>query len=174
MPAISLPFWIFAVAVGLPSASLCWLVLSLIFKRRKRLRHLAYQARLSSLIRPVGGRFQQDLIALQIDAVFNGLVALVETERLKLKRLMLNNAAEQVLESSGRDARPEAENDQWDTPAADHANPLERQVARCAAEGNTPDGIANQLGLSQAEVELAIKMQRSCTAQAERKLEAVA
>ena len=33
-------------------------------------------------------QFQQSLICLQIDAVFNGLVALIETERIKLKALM--------------------------------------------------------------------------------------
>jgi hypothetical protein len=177
MPSISLPLWIFAVAVGLPSASLCWLVLSLIFRRRKRVRLLASQAQLSSLPRPQGisGRFQQDLIALQIDAVFNGLVALVETERIKLKRLMLNNAPEQVqvFDSSSGAARPEIEIDEWETPAADH-NQIERQIARCAAEGNAPDGIANHLGLSMAEVELAIKMKRARGAHSERKLEAVA
>ena len=109
MPSISLPLWIFAVAVGLPSASLFWLVLSLVFKRRKKVRRLASQARLASLPRPqqIGGQFQQNLIALQIDAVFNGLVALVETERLKLKALMLNGAMDQVFDSGRGDDRPE-------------------------------------------------------------------
>ena len=171
MPSVSLPLWIFAVAVGLPSASLCWLVLSLILKRRKKIRRLASQAQLSPLPqpRPIAGQFQQNLIALQIDAVFNGLVALVETERLKLKTLMLSSVTEQVLDLGCGDVRSEPEVDEWDTPAEDRAS-IDQQIARCAAAGKTPNSIANHLGLSLAEVDLAIKMQQS----SRRKLEAVA
>ena len=171
MPSISLPLWIFAVAVGLPSVSLFWLILSLILRRRKKVRRLASQARLSSMPRPqpIVGQFQQNLIALQIDAVFNGLVALVETERLKLKTLMLNSATEQMFDSGRGDGRHQPEVNEWDAPEEREAS-IDQQIARCAAAGKTPDGIANHLGLSLAEVELAIKMQQS----SERKLEAVA
>ena len=113
---------------------------------------------------PRPGSFQQDLEALQIDTVFNGLVALIETERIKLKALIGNKV-------------PGVNNELND--AQSHESPIiekfpSQQRARVEFPEKEPDNMDEHLGLSLAEVELAMKVQASRMAHTGRKLEAVA
>jgi len=51
---------------------------------------------------------------------------------------------------------------------------IDQQIAQIAASGERPADIANQLGISLAEVDLAMKMQATRNPQGGRRLEAVA
>ena len=117
--------------------------------------------------------FLQNLMCQQIDAVFNGLAALIETERIKLKSMIVPMASPVVAEPSSSRVDQGANRAQSDRPGAQEAD-IGQQVLQFAAAGQNPAGIANQLGISLAEVNLAMKMQASRNPQAGRKLEAVA
>lgn len=181
MTLISLPIWAFSAAVGIPSISLFWLVLSLI--RRKRKARQAHPKPANATPWPerqiLTDQFRQNLNAIQIDAVFNGLVALIETERLKLKALMGINI---MPETSQETLTPDSRNERMENTAAqpnpeDHHAPcrdIDQQIAQCAADGKNPAAIAGQLGLSLAEVDLAMKIRASKAQKNTRKLEAVA
>ena len=175
MVTIDLPIWIIIAAVAVPGLYLFGRVFLIALKRRKSRKKLASQPESAAYMQPhmPSGRFRQDLMALQIDAVFNGLVALIETERLKLKALVRNNALPGRPESRDGHADPDQGDDVWETiPAEESA--INPPVARQAATGSNPDGIANHLGLSLAEVDLAMKMQAARMPHTGRKLEAVA
>ncbi len=175
MTTISLPVWMLATAVGIPSICLTWLVCALIRKRRKARRSaLAQDAAAPFPGQPLpSSQFQQSLLCLQIDAVFNGLVALVETERIKLKSLMqpmVSNVTDDP--RALRIDQGEATEDRDSPDMQDVA--IDQQIAQIAASGKNPAGIASQLGISLAEVDLAMKMQAARRSQSGRKLEAVA
>lgn len=165
MAIISIPLWMFIGAVGLPSVCLIWLVVSLVRKRRKLRLRSASPETIATTMAPYAhfGRFQQDLVALQIDAVFNGLVALIETERIKLKTLIGNNLSCTM---------PECGAELDERPAIDSATIRQRNSTE--SPENDPADAEGHLGLSLAEVELAMKVQASRTPHTGRKLEAVA
>lgn len=180
MTIISLPIWILAAAIGTPSLCLLWLVLSLI--RRKRSARRTLSRRTNDLQqfeqRLHADQFHQSLSSLQIDAVFNGLVALIETERIKLKAMMgVNPSLAAFAETpscsvSSGDANPSPARAEESDDAIDDA--IDQQIVQYAAEGQNPAAIASHLGLSLAEVDLAMKMRAAKASKPGRKLEAVA
>ena len=107
MQTITLPIWAFATAVGLPGICLIWMIIALVRSLRKAdiEASLAPAIQLTNASTSNPGRFSQELIALQIDTVFSGLVALIETERIKLKTLMGHSATD----SGGYAASPPCE-----------------------------------------------------------------
>ena len=163
MTIISIPLWIFITAVGLPSFCLIWLVAS--FLRRLKSGPAAPEANLEPMNAYTRQAcFQQDLEALQIDAVFNGLVALIETERIKLKALIANNVSDVKNELNDAQSHENPTIEKFASPQKTHAESSEKE----------PDNMDEHLGLSLAEVELAMKVQASRMAHTGRKLEAVA
>ncbi len=176
MTTISLPIWILVAAVGTPCICLFWLVVSLMRRKRMTRPELSKFAATSQWLeqRTAPDQFQQNLIGLQIDAVFNGMVALIETERIKLKSLMSINAAPGPVAAQSCGNPNSKDKETWDSMAEDNAATIDQQVAQWASKGENPTGIATHLGLSLAEVELAMKMRTSRTSNGGRKLEAVA
>ncbi len=124
----------------------------------------------------VHSEFHQDLLALQIDTIFNGLVAIIETERLKVKSLLDHS----IIQNKDSKIKPSdlKEEIQWEEMDEDDDNDdnmdIGQRIVECSVSGMNPGEIARQLGISQAEVALAMKMLGNSSQQAPRKLEAVA
>lgn len=117
-------------------------------------------------------QFQQDLLALQIDTIFNGLVALIETERLKVKSLLDHSISHPNAASNEQSAFQETL--QWQQDCEEEDMDIGRRIVECSESGMKPGEIARQLGISQAEVSLALKMLGKLSRSGPQKLEAVA
>jgi hypothetical protein len=118
--------------------------------------------------------FRQDLLSMQIDAVFNGLNAIIESERIKINTLLSNGAG---LETAPVRSQPHLQPRTICKPLenTDEQIPnLDEQIANLADSGGQPEEIADETGLSQAEVELALKMRSTRAAAQPRRLQAVA
>jgi len=175
---VSQPVWILVALIGVADILILAWCIALIRRNRKQHHRDGTRdgfAPFSEHPLPVG-QFQQDLTFLQIDAVFDGLAALIETERVKLKS-MIQPAAAPV-----RAASPPAQEAPEDTRAfEDNAPqapisepPLDQQITRIADSGMKPAAIASRLGISLAEVNLALRMRDGARSVSGYKLEAVA
>lgn len=176
MQTITLPIWAVAAAAGLPGIGLIWLLVLRVCRRHKA-EHTATQHQVTSHMpvrTPDSGLFAQNLLAMQVDTVFNGLVALIETERLKLNTLLNQSPFPGTPIQPVPPAQENSKADEAGMSGADGTgSPVSQQVAEAMASGQGADGVAAQLGLSRAEVELAMKLNRSQTTTPHRKLEAV-
>jgi len=177
MTTITVSLWVFALTIGIPGFCLLWLVGRLILKKRKsrKEKRLNMALRLHEDQSNVARRqFHNDLLMLQVDAVFNGLNAILETERIKIKTL-LNNSGAMGFEPAAftMDA------------CAGKEMPLQRELTRdqhaadeIPADHDAAEGLVNETSddnrLSQSELELAMKMRASRQRDRSRKLEAVA
>ncbi len=176
MSEITIPIWLLALSGGLPCLSFISLLLFILRKIRKPNKELFVQIPTTPEedATPQPHQFHRDLLVQQIDAVFNGLNAIIETERVKINTL-LNNPM-----SSCMDApllQQETQPHRLVQPVeqrCETAPSLEEQIAKIAAIGGQPEELADEIGLSQAEVELALQMHSSREALQHRKLEAVA
>ena len=176
MTTISLPMWVLATGVGLPSICLFWLVLSLV-RRKHQTRREFVEPKYAALWpgqQLAVDQFQQNLMEMQIDAVFDGLTALIESERVKLKSLMSippasGTRAGQAFEPNANlNAAAASRRFEQDVPATDHG------ISSSAENRAHADVITSLSGLSRVEMELAGKMKASRASNAGRKLEAVA
>ncbi len=173
----SLPIWILVGVVTF--ADICLLFWCFTLMRRSRntnLRAAIPEEAMAGFEQPriPAHQFQHNLVDLQIDAVFDGLAALIDTERIKLKSLLGQMASPNSCAPRPQDAGPEESEDRIGDVVEEQAADLAQQIAQIAASGQRPAGIANQLGISLAEVELAMKMQATRRTAAPTKLEAVA
>ena len=175
LTTITQPIWVLVGVIGIADICLlCW-CLTLMRRSRKADRRASVQDENSTIMEQwaPSNQFQQNLICLQIDAVFNGLTALIDTERIKLKSLLGHMASPDLALSQPCRADQSKANEQHDFSEEQTAT-IAQQIVQFAASGEKPAGIANQMGISLAEVELAMKMQAARRAPAGRKLEAVA
>jgi hypothetical protein len=183
MTDINIPIWLFAVSAGVPALSFLGLLFFLLRRIRKPYRQMLDEVPISFDEAPMSFKqepqssnrpFRQDLLSMQIDAVFNGLSAIIESERIKMNSLLSNEAG---LEAAPVRPQPHL---QPRTPCqpletADEPSPsLDEQIANLAGCGEQPEQIADETGLSQAEVELALKMRSTRAAAQPRRLQAVA
>ena len=122
------------------------------------------------------GQFQQNLTCMQIDAVFDSLTALIETERVKLKTMIHPSVAQVRTASTYPRETPDEKLDvtvkQSRSPMPEP--PLDQQIVNIADSGMKPATIADRLGISLAEVNLALRLRTGATSMAGCKLEAVA
>jgi hypothetical protein len=161
MTTISLPLWMIITAVGLPSIGLVWVFGSLL-KRKRALRKEVSENHLFSPFveyRQPLNSFQQNLINQQIDAVFNGLVALIETERFKLKSMLRINGNAGIVDASyaGLHCQPNDPNDRQDRQSKNINQSINNKIV--AKESD--DEIAVHSELSQAELDLVKTMQQA-------------
>lgn len=178
MTSISVPLWIFACSTAIPIFCLLWLLGMLIKKIRKPetdiLGNAALQYFDTHQAKP--SQFHNDLLTLQIDAIFNGMNAIIETERIKIRSL-LNGSGHTDLNAAGLDqsrcAIPEME-PRTASAAKENSPSFEQHIADYSASGQAPDDIANEMGMSQSEVELAMMMRSLREKPQDRKLVAVA
>lgn len=176
MTDITLPIWLFAVSAGVPCISFLSLLVFILRKIRKPHKDLFVNLSTESKeeVHPQRQQFHHDLLAMQIDTIFNGLTAIIESERLKMNAL-LNNPVPANLDTIPTPS-PSYQN-LGAQPVQRVSEPppsLESQIATIAATGGQTDEIADEMGLSQAEVELALQMRSSRKSMEHRKLEAVA
>ncbi len=175
MTEITIPIWLLALSAGVPCFSFICLLLFILRKIRKPNKELfiQMQAEPKGDVQPQRHQFHHDLMALQIDAVFNSLNAIIETERVKLNTLLCN-ATSLAKDRVHPVQHPQARQLFHPTEQACEAPAsLEDKIATIATAGGQPGEIADEMGLSQAEVELALQM-RSSRATMGHKLEAVA
>lgn len=178
MTTISVPFWIFACSMGIPMLSLLWLLGMLIKKIRKPEKDILGNVALQYLNthQATNSQFHNDLLSRQIDAVFNGMNAIIETERIKIRSLLsgngnigLNTASVHKSPCVLSEMKP-----QTAPVAEENDTSLEQRIANYSASGNQLDDIANEMGISQSEVELAMTMRSLREKPQDRKLVAVA
>lgn len=185
MFSVTIPLLLIVIAAGLPSLTLCLLIFQLIRLRRKKREQNLVQARSAMAVQPqscfegFGGHIHQELMEQQIDAVFNALVTVLETERLKLKALMGHPLPTLATPFQHAFQHPEEKNADRNIPSESEEQPaaeptLGQQVAAMSQEGMTAAEIARQLGLSQAEITLAMKMSAGGKGRVGRKLQALA
>jgi len=175
LTTITQPIWVLVGVIGIADICLlCW-CLTLMRRSRRADRRVSVQDEMATIMGQwaPSNQFQQNLICLQIDAVFNGLTALIDTERIKLKSLLGHLASPDLPVAQPSRTDPIKANEPHDRPGEQSAN-ITQQIVQFAASGEKPAGIANQMGISLAEVELAMKMQTTRRPAAGRKLEAVA
>lgn len=176
MTDITIPIWLFAVSAGIPCLSFLGLLLFFLRKIRKPYKDMLVEDPLQSKEAPrsLNGPFHLDLLSMQIDAVFNGLNAIIETERIKINTLLSNSVAHgsdsvqlQSYPLHRTEARVPGKNKEG-SPGMDE------YIADLADAGGQPEEIAEEMGLSMAEVELALKMRANRQRSQQRRLEAVA
>ena len=166
---ISLPAWMIITAVALPTTCLFMLVFRLWRQKSKRKALLKKQAEPVKAPQPAPAaadtsvdfteQINRQVLSQHIDAVFNALIAVIETERIKLKALSGRLSTREVL-SMTRDvsAAPATQQDRKTVEAPSDANSLGRSIADLAAQGLGAEEIARRMGLSKNEVALAIHM----------------
>jgi hypothetical protein len=176
---VSQPVWILVTLIGVADILILLWCIALIRRNRKlndrednRDEFAAYPGQ------PMFNcQFQQSLIGLQIDAVFDGLAALIETERMKLKSMISPVAAPIRAETVSVHEPLQGTHDFMEgvsRPPVHEEPPLDQQIARIADSGMKPAAISARLGISLAEVNLALRMRTSAKTAAGCKLEAVA
>lgn len=163
----SIPFWLFGTIVGVICFGLLATALAIGYKVRRLRSQKGRDAEIiGRATAMLNNHFQHNLLGMQVDAVFDSLSALIETERIKLKALVAP-----TLPSMPVPQRPQAPAaaQMQDEPAT---RALEDQKAD-PDHGSASDRHPSGSHLSKAERELVEKM-RSFQAERHRKLEAVA
>jgi hypothetical protein len=175
---ISQPVWILVTLIGVADILIFAWCITLIRRNRNRQQVEDTPDEFAFLPeQPVSsGQFQQNLTCMQIDAVFDGLAALIETERIKLKALIHPATAPARDEpASPQNVREDIHDFTSDASRSPQQElPLDEQIARIADSGMKPAAIAGRLGISLAEVDLALRMRNSAKSATGYKLEAVA
>jgi hypothetical protein len=173
---VSIPIWPIITTAGLPAVLLLVIGLWLIrLKRRSKQRRMMRRSPEPSV--GFDGRVHQQLLEQQIDAVFNTLITIIETERVKLKALVgysvpsAEAAQTESLKYTTRyDDSPMESNHLIEPPDRS----LGLSIAAMSKKGMTAEQIARRLGLSESELSLAVKMNNSRKAGVGGKMRAVA
>lgn len=166
---LSIPFWLFGTIVGVICFGLLATALAIGYKVRKLKSRKGQDAQSFGMATAMlNNHFQQNLLDMQVDAVFDSLNALIETERIKLKSLVAPTL--QSLPASAPPKRPASEQTQTQDEAS--AQVLVEPETD-PKDGPAADGPQTPSGLSRAERDLVEKIQ-SFKAENHQKLEAVA
>ena len=177
---ITIPLYAMLAAVGLPILLLGLLMIRLLRLKLRRNERNFVQCQISQpqhQFEDFNAQIHQEILEQQIDAVFNVLVTVLETERVKLKALVTHsqptfgNAPRQPkanpisVEKSGIDDSDEQQESEIS---------IGQQVAGLSKEGMAAAEIAKRLGLSQSEITLALKMNSGRKGSLGKKVHAVA
>jgi hypothetical protein len=171
MTSITLPFWIFALSFGVP----IFLFLCLMGFFLCKIRHPKKNQFATLSMQQLGNsQFHSDLLCSQIDTIFSGLNAILESERLKIQALLghgninLLDAQTAPVEADSSMDNTAPQPSKKDVPSFEQQYTMHSQF-----DGRQVDA-AQTSGLSQTEIDLAMKMRSSRDASQVRKLEAVA
>lgn len=177
MSTITLPIWIFALSFGVPCVSLLFLVGFFLRKIRNPKKNEFANLCLQRVEDPHAShqKFHSDLLRMQVDTIFNGLNAIIETERLKINSLLNpnNNILFETKEGQAETPKEIPVQETQNPPQPDEPT-LEQQMVNIVSSGEDIEEIASELGLSQTEIDLAMRMRSSRESNQGRKLEAVA
>jgi hypothetical protein len=166
---LSIPFWLMGSIVGVICLCLLGVALSIGYKIRRLRSQESEELQSASITAAMfNNHFQHNLLAMQVDAVFNSLNALIETERIKLKALVAPSLQHLHVVDPPEDDAP--------TLSEEPRSGLNQQdpgpnVGITGQDFPVDDN--NIENLSKAEIELAEKM-RNFYSDDHRKLEAVA
>jgi hypothetical protein len=169
MISFSIPFWLFGTFVGVICFGLLITAVSIGYRVRRLRSQKGHHAEIfDRATAMLNNHFQHNLLGMQVDAVFDSLSALIETERIKLKALVAPTL-QSMPACMPHEHQTAVVTQVQDEPAArtseEHqADPIFDPAAE--RHPSSPD-------LSKAERELVEKMQ-SFQAKNHRKLEAVA
>jgi hypothetical protein len=165
----SIPFWMFGTFIGVVCFGLLVTALIIGHKVRRLRSRKGLDAEISDRACAVlNNHFQHDLLGMQVDAVFNSLAALIETERVRLKSLVAPTVQSIPVATMKEHQPDEPAQKIYDVPSS---RASEEQPDN-PAQGSAKDPVPSGSGLSRAERELMEKM-RGFQAQKHRKLEAV-
>lgn len=182
MLSITIPLWLLLSAAGFPALILILLCVRLITKKRRRESLVAAGTTPEvASVAPMAfnDRIHHQVLIQQVDAVFDVLTTLIETERCKLKALV-NHAmpmTEPVAETHTAPALIEKEEEvaRRDVPAPQVTDlSIAQSISNLAEEGLPAGEIAQHLGVSLSEVTLALKMKAGRNSHVGRKVMAVA
>jgi hypothetical protein len=178
MSTITIPMWIFALSFGVPCVCLIFLAGFLLRKirnpRKNEFTKMCLQRVEDQQVS--NQKFHSDLLCMQVDTIFNGLNAIIETERLKINALLNPNnnfffeTKAGPIEGLKVEIPPHETRDKEKTTEPT----LEQQMVNIVSSGEDIEEIATELGLSQTEIDLAKRMRSSRESNQGRKLEAVA
>jgi hypothetical protein len=166
---VSIPFWLFGTVVGMICVGLLATALAIGYKIRRLRSQKGHDAEVfGRTTAMLNNHFQHNLLGMQVDAVFDSLSALIETERVKLKALVAPTL-QSMPASMPQEPQTSVAAQVQDEPAAQVLEQPEADSGRGPAADRHP----SSSDLSKAERELAEKM-RNFQAENHRKLEAVA
>jgi len=182
MLSITIPLWLLLSVAGLPALILILLCIRLIrLKRTKEALVAADPAAMPAPAAAVGfdDRIHRQVLDQQIDAVFDVLNTLIESERCKLKALV-NHALpmpEAMAEAPVAPALPikavEVPQPAASVPEANTVS-IAQHIVTLADEGLAAAEISRHLGVSLSEVSLALKMKAGRPSRVGRQVMAVA
>ncbi|MCP4747843.1 MAG: hypothetical protein GY874_17155 [Desulfobacteraceae bacterium] len=172
MQTITVPAWQAITILAVPSTLLFTIITALLLKKRRRKKKIeppVMPTAAQSMPR-LNSAVHNHLIFQQIDAVFNALCSIIETERIKLKTLIqpLNTDPGPELSVPSGPGAPSA------FATSQTGQNISQTIANLLDNGVTPENIARELGLSQTEVNLAIKMRPVTASEKGNRLETVA
>jgi hypothetical protein len=166
---VSIPFWLFGTVVGMICVGLLATALAIGYKVRRLRSQEGHDAEaFTRTTAMLNNHFQHNLLGMQVDAVFDSLSALIETERIKLKALVAPTLQSMPV-SMPQEPQTSVVTQVQDEPAAQALEEPEADPGHDPAADRHP----SSPGQSKAERELAEKM-RNFQAENHRKLEAVA
>jgi hypothetical protein len=172
MATITLPFWVIAFSISVPSLFLVGLLVYFL----RKIRTPKNNEGAVSWMQQVGkDQFHNDLLYSQIDTIFDGLSAIVESERLKVQALVTSGNPHRVGAQSTAPQTIKAMDQPKPQPCNVETEPAESQIAvHAEAQDRMPEQVRLPSGLSQSEIDLAMKMRSRAENSPVRKLEAVA
>lgn len=166
---LNIPFWLFGAIVGTVCCVLLCIALAIGYRVRRLRTRRGHASSIETMAATLlTSHFQQNLMAMQVDAVFDALAALIETERLKLKALVAPAFQTVATAEASRERSalvPESD------PSSDRSESLNPDAA--SAEPEYAFDPAQPSAWSQTELDLAEKMRRLKSGP-QRRLEAVA
>lgn len=166
---LSIPFWLMGTIVGVICLCLLGVALSIGYKIRRLRSQGSEDLQSASMTTALfNNHFQHNLVAMQVDAVFNSLNALIETERIKLKALVAPSLQHLYVVDPPEDDAPGLSED-----PQSGLNQQDPGPGVNISQQDLPVEVNNLENLSKAELELAEKM-RTFHSDDHRKLEAVA
>ena len=178
---VTIPMWVLLAVAGLPTMIL--LTLGFRLMRMKRHRNQPEQACPGDMVPEMSGGFSERVSHLmwqqQVDAIFDALVTIIETEKIKLKALArpelpLDGTSRRPVDLPPEPAPLPAEAPQEARQRTAPAGEELTGISELAARGLLSDEVVRRLGLSQSEVALAMKLQKGRQNGPRRRIEAVA
>lgn len=183
MLSITIPLWLLLSAAGLPALILICLCVRLMRMKRNKEPLAAAVPSPESVpaAHPAGfdDRIHRQVLVQQVDAVFDVLTTLIETERCKLKALV-NHALPMTEPMTETQAAPTLVAKTPEAPLREAPAPqvadlsIAQNISNLAEEGLSAAEIAQHLGVSLNEVTLALKMKTGRNSHVGRKVMAVA
>lgn len=166
MFSVALPIWLIIAAAGLPAICFLFVGIALIRLRQRKRKERVNCSHPHFINTPIqfNNQVYKQLVEQQIDAVFNTLITVIESERLKLKALVGNPAqATDLPTASSMPIQTAQHVDEETFNPTEESNALSDQslgqsIAALSKKGMTAEQIARQLGLTQSEMHLAVKM----------------